>query len=154
NRQFALNPDIGLLIGTLTGTRPINDGAPPAGLDPTAWRIISAAVSELADGTVIADFYLPHQISCDFPGVRYVLPEPPPTFSVTAGCPNADGIAAVTVEASGGVPPYDVAVNGTYQSLGGPLQLGAGTYSIKVRDAENTETSAQSVTVATPITFG
>jgi hypothetical protein len=153
---LARNPDISFLIGSLTGRTPIVGGNRPVrGLDDAAAKIIAAAVGELSDATVIADFFLPYRVSCDCPGIQYVLPKPTPKLTVKVGCANADGIATVTVEATGGVAPYDIAIDETgYQALNSPLQLKAGSHSLTVRDADGTETAAQSITVAPPIAFG
>jgi len=154
NRSFAQNPDIGLLIGSLTGKIPIVN-IPSLNLDDPSAQIISQAVGELGDGTVIADFYLPYRISGDVPGMEFVLPKTPPTFTVDMGCTGPDGNASVAIDVKGGVPPYDVAVdqNG-YQGLNGPLPLAAGTHSLKVRDAEGVESKSQSIPVPDPLTIG
>jgi hypothetical protein len=156
NHVLAQNPDISFVLGSLTGRIPIVGGdLPLRGLDDASSKIISAAVDELSDGTVIADFFLPYQVSCDCPGIQYVLPKLTPKFTVKVGCANADGMAPVTVEVTGGVGPYDIAVDQAgYQALAGPLQLQAGPHSLTVRDAEGTETAAQSITVAMPIAIG
>jgi hypothetical protein len=149
NRALIENPDVNVLIGTLTGKRPIFTTGGP---DDAATKIIATAVGELADGTVIADFFLPYRVSSDCPGVQYVLPKQSATFTTSVGCANSDGFAPVTIEAKGGVAPYDVSVDqGAFQALSGPLQLGAGVHSLVLRDAEGTETSERSITVAPPI---
>jgi hypothetical protein len=78
-----------------------------------------------------------------------------PTFVVSVACTAADGNATVTISAKGGVPPYDVAVDGNaYQALGGPFQLAAGSHSIMLRDTDGTETLAQTISVPPPIIIG
>src|SRR5262249_43296165 len=110
---------------------------------------------ELSAGTVIADFFLPYRVSCDCPGIQYVLPKLTPNFTVKVECTNPDGTATATVDVKGGVAPYDIAVDQVgYQALTGPLQLRAGTHALTVRDAEGTESAVQSITVAMPISFG
>lgn len=152
NRNLIANEDVSLLIGILTGKIPPTV-APAAG-DPAA-RIIASTVGNLANGTVIADFYLPYRVSCDGPCVQYVLPKVPPSFTVAAACTDAKGNASVTIDAKGGVPPYDVAVDGgAYQSLSGALQLAAGDHTVTLRDADGTETRARPVTIAQPLVIG
>jgi hypothetical protein len=156
NRALAENSDISLVINSLTGKIPIFDGnLVLPGLDEASTKIISTAVNELVDGTVIADFYLPYRVSCDCPGTQYVLPKHVPTFTTRVGCADPNGMASVTVEVKGGVAPYDISVDqGAYQALTGPLQLNGGTHSLVVRDADGTETSAKPVTVAAPLVIG
>lgn len=157
NRTLIANADVSLLIGALTGKIPIAVGpqtGAPAVNDPAA-QIIASTVGNLANGTVIADFYLPYRVSCDGPCVQYVLPRVAPTFTITAACTDANGIASVTIDAKGGVPPYDVAVDGgAYQALSGALQVAAGNHMIMLRDADGTETTAQPVTIAQPLVIG
>jgi hypothetical protein len=155
NRNLIANEDVNLLIGMLTGKVPITvapkGGAP---VDPAAGTI-GNAVSKLANGTVIADFYLPYRISCDGRCVQYVLPNAAPSFTVTAACTAANGDASVTVNAKGGVPPYDVAIDGgAYQALSGALSLAAGDHAIMLRGADGAETQAQTVTIAPPLVIG
>lgn len=157
NRNLIANADVSLVIGALTGKIPVSVGpqtGAPAVNDPAA-QIIGSAVGNLANGTVIADFYLPYRVSCDGPCVQYVLPRVPPTFTITAACTDANGNASVTIDAKGGVPPYDVAVDGgAYQALSGALQVAAGNHTIMLRDADGTETPAQPVTIAPPLVIG
>ena len=53
--------------------------------DPVS-AIIAKAVAELGDQAIIADFFLPYQISCDCPACQYVLPKPLPSFTTQVGC--------------------------------------------------------------------
>lgn len=156
NAVLTQNPDIALVIDTLVGRRPVFEAAVSGGGgdDPVS-KIIASTVTALADGTVIADFFLPYQISTDGPGMQFVLGKPAPSFSATVGCANAAGLASVTLKVKGGVPPYDVAIDQAgYEALPDAMLLAAGTHSLKVRDAEGVESTAQSVVVAEPITFG
>jgi hypothetical protein len=156
DRVLTQNPDIMLLMDSLIGEVPDRgNDLRLRTLGDAAAKIIAAAVGELPNGTVVADFFLPYRVSCDCPGTQYVLPRPMPKFNVKIGCANPDGIAPVTVEVTGGVAPYDIAVDGAgYQALSGLLSLQAGTHSLTVRDAEGTESAAQSITVPPPIVVG
>lgn len=155
DRGLASNPDISLVLGSLKGRKPIFDpNLPLHGLNEQASKIISTAVNELADGTVIADFFLPYLISSDYAAVQFVLANTPPRFSAEIGSPNADGFASVTVKATGGMAPYQIKIDKEdYKLLGEPLLLKAGLHTLTLRDAEGTESSSQSVTVAPPISF-
>jgi hypothetical protein len=160
NRNLIQNDDLHLVVDWLTGRTPvITPGTPPgqgagSDSDPAA-AIIGRAVGELEAGTVIADFFLPYRLSGSGPGIQYVLPQIPPTFTVAVGCTAPNGTASVSIDAKGGVPPYDVAADGgAYQPLGAPLSLTVGNHSVTLRDAVGAETPMQSFTVAPPLTIG
>jgi hypothetical protein len=153
NKLLAQNPDIEFVIGSLTGKIPIFEVNPPVhGLDDRATRIIASTVNGLADGTVIADFFLPYRISSDGAGVEFVLPKPVLTFTTQAMCTNENHLASVTVTVKGGVAPYEIAIDqNAYQALGQTLGLQAGTHRLKIRDAEGTEyTATFAITGGTP----
>ncbi|GAB3573328.1 hypothetical protein [Hymenobacter daeguensis] len=155
NAAFKDDPDVRLLLGALTG-----GAAPPIRLQlpglrgAAADKIIRQAVDELADGTIIADFYLPYLVSSGG-GVQFVLPKPPPTFTFTIGCTGADQQAAVTLAPAGGMPPYSYKTDdGTFQPLKGSFPLGAGEHQVVVRDAEASESAPQTVAVMGPLALG
>jgi len=156
NRNLAENADIHLLIGSLTGRIPMfGDKAPKLDVDDPASKVIGAAVDELADGTVIADFFLPYRIASDLPGIEFVLPKSAPSFKATAACTNADGVAAVTVTATGGTAPYDISIDKkAYQSLGDALSMTVGTHTLMIRDADSVESGEQTLVVSPAITIG
>ena len=138
NQLLSENPDIKLILGSLTGKRTLNVRKNRPGLDDAASKIIAAAVSDSSNGTVIADFFLPYKISSDYPGIEFVLPKIPPSVSATVDCTNSDGHASVEVSVKGGEPPYDVAIDdGNYDALGAALVLPTGAHILKVRDAED-----------------
>jgi hypothetical protein len=157
NRNLIQNDDLHLVVDWLTGRTPV---ATPPGHRPhtgsdTAAAIIGHAVDELDAGTVIADFFLPYRLSGTGPGIQYVLPKVPPTFTVAVGCTAPNGTASISINATGGVPPYDVAADGgAYQPLGAPLSLAVGNHSVTLRDAVGAETPMQSFTVAPPLIIG
>jgi len=156
NRALIENDDVSTLIGMLTGVSGFGGMSknPPQYGDPAA-QIIADAVGDLADGIVIADFFLPYQISCSCPGIQFVLPKFPPTFELMAGCTDAaTGQAAVAVDAKGGVPPYDVVVDGAaYAALASPILLATGDHTVKLRDADGTESAPQPITIAPPLSI-
>lgn len=62
-------------------------------------------------------------------------------------CASTDG--SITATASGGTEPYQYSLNGSsFQSNPEFVNLGAGEYSVAVRDANNCETSSATVTLA------
>jgi hypothetical protein len=150
NRNLSQDPDVSLLLGSLTGRIPLLEGRIPArGLDEPATRIIAAAVNELSHGTVIADFYLPYRISGDVPGMQFVLPKEVPNLAAKASCTNPDGIASVTVDARGGESPYDIAVD---EDAWKPLttttvSLSVGSHTLRIRDAAGTQSTAVAITI-------
>jgi len=156
NRALANNPDISFIIGSLTGRIPMFGArAPQRTVGDEASKIIAATVNELADGTVIADFFLPYKVSSDCPGVEFVLAKTPPSFNATADCTNAQGIATVTVAVKGGTAPFDVAVDqGAYEGLGETLSLPAGTHTLTIRDAEGLESTPRSLFIPPALTIG
>ena len=156
NQSFALNPDIGFVLGTLTGDVPLFDAnLPLQGLSAPASEIIAKAVSELPDGTVVADFFLPYLISPDYAAMQFVLPNTPPMFSADIGCPDAGGTATVTIKAKGGTAPYEINVDkGGYQALAETVALKSGAHTLTIRDAEGMESAMQTITIATPIVLG
>ena len=156
NRALIQNDDLSLVVNWLTGQGsgivPIGGGI--RGSDDPAQAIIDATVGALDTGTVIADFFLPYRLSSASPGIEYVLPKLPPVFTVTVGCTGADGNASVTVQATGGVPPYDYAIDGAaYQPLAGPMLVQEGDHGITLRDAAGTETPPRTFTVNLPISL-
>lgn len=160
NRNLIQSDDLHLVVDWLTGRTPVvTPGGPPgqgSGSEggPAA-AIIGRAVGELDAGTVIADFFLPYRLSSAGPGIQFVLPKVPPTFTVAVGCTAPNGTASVSIDAKGGVPPYDVAADGgAYQPLGAPLSLTVGNHSVTLRDAVGAETPMQSFTVVPPLAIG
>jgi hypothetical protein len=153
NKELAVNPDIRLLLGAFTGKAPdLTVNLPPKS---EADGIISQAVNELAEGTVIADFYLPYICCSDCSPIQFVLPKAPPAFSLQIGCSNANNQAEVTVTPEGGVAPYSVKVDDQdYAPIAGVLVLNAGAHTLTLRDQQGTESAPQTITIAKELTLG
>lgn len=148
NQALLQNPDIKLIIGSLTGNIPLAPKDTGVSSDDPAAKIITTTVSALTNGTVIADFFLPYRVCCGLPGIEYELPKIPPSISAKPGCTNSDGNCPVDVKVKGGVAPYDIAIdNGSYDALNPPVMLQAGTHTLKVRDAEGLESSPQTIVI-------
>ena len=65
-------------------------------------------------------------------------------------CNASNGIVTIT-SSSGGVGPYEYSINGgTYQSSGSFTNLGAGTYSINIKDANGCMVALASQTITVP----
>ncbi|MBD2766355.1 hypothetical protein IC235_00440 [Hymenobacter sp. BT664] len=148
NAAFRVDPDVRLVLSTLTGAAPDLRAVLPGKGGEDAAKIIRETVDGLADGTVIADFYLPYLFRAEG-GVQFVLPKSPPTFTVAVGCSNADQRAEVTLTPEGGMSPYSYKVDGgEFQPLRGSFLLAAGRHQLVIRDAEARESAPQPVVVA------
>lgn len=154
NEELSADPDVRLLLSKLTGSAPDRRVKLPGKGGVSASKIIQQTVDELADGTIIADFYLPYLVSGSG-GVQFVLPKPPPTFTVTIGCTNADQQAEITLAPEGGMPPYSYKTDeDEFQPLKGSFLLSAGEHQVVIRDAEASESAPQTVKVAGQLAFG
>jgi hypothetical protein len=152
-REIAADADVRLLFGAFTGKAPdLSISSPPrTGAD----SVIENAVSELVEGTVIADFYLPYLCCSDCSPVQFVLPKAPPNFSLAIGCTNANDQAEVTITAEGGLGPYSFKLDDQdYQPLGGVLELNAGQHALKIRDQEGVESAPQSISIDKHLALG
>jgi hypothetical protein len=118
---------------------------------------IAEAVTQLEAGTVIADFYLPYLCCSDCAPVQFVLPKIPPAVSVTnIACTDRDTQqAAVTVEMTGGVPPYFYKLNRALCFKPMPdlqiLMLNAGQNMLMISDSIGAESVPQCVSVPDPL---
>lgn len=154
NRELASNPDIRFLLGILTDQVP-DFGISTIVVGGNGTDIIDQAVNELADGTVIADFFLPYLCCSDCPPINYVLPAPPLGVAVQIGCTNADGFAEVTVTPQGGTASFTYQLNAEpFLPLTGNLLLETGTYTLVIRDSAGAESAQKSVIVPAQLTFG
>lgn len=121
-------------------------------------NIIAATVNDLADGTVIGDFYLPYLCCSDCAPIQFVLPKTPPTFTVVIGCTQTDQetpAAAVTITVKDGMPPYRIKIDGQdYQDLANPVLLSAGEHTLIIQDANNAVSAPQAVVIPEPLRVG
>ncbi|MCK6695756.1 MAG: hypothetical protein L6Q97_27085, partial [Thermoanaerobaculia bacterium] len=91
--------------------------------------IFISTVNGLADGTIIADFYLPYLCCSGCSPVQFVLPTPPLNFTVKINCIDESGKAPVTVTPLGGQEPYNLKVDGIFQAVS-PLALSPGAHTV------------------------
>ncbi|MCD2449923.1 hypothetical protein GO003_005930 [Methylicorpusculum oleiharenae] len=119
-------------------------------------KLVEAALLELQEGAVIADFYLPYLCCSDCAPVQFVLPKTPPVISVDIGCTNSDKLAEVLVSPKGGVTPYRIKLDEQdYTGFeGAPLLLSAGEHSLRIKDAEGIESAALAILIADPLMLG
>lgn len=121
----------------------------------TAEKIIAETVNEFADGTVIADFYLPYICCSDCSPIQYVMAKDPLNFSVNVGCTNADKGAKVIVTPWGGTPPYKIKINNEdFKDQTAELLLKTGKYTLILRDSEGTLSDSQQIEIVAPLTLG
>ncbi|QDA61592.1 hypothetical protein [Hymenobacter jejuensis] len=154
NRELVVNEDVRFIIGTLTGIAPNTTAVLPPNQNDEVEKVIAAAVNELVDGTVIADFFLPYICCSDCSPVQFVLPKAPPTFTVQIGCTNPNNEAEVTITPAGGMEPYSVKLDDQeYRPLTGAVLAGTGTHTLILRDAEAVETAPQTVVIAPQLTL-
>lgn len=145
NRLLARDPDVRLLLGSLTGKLP---GAVRLPSPDPADVIIGEAVGALAPGAVIADFFLPYLYSADHPAIQYVLPLPPLGLRVTLSCTNAAGNAEATLAPDGGLAPISYQLDGQpFAPLDGPVLVSAGPHTVSIRDSAGSASAPQAVTV-------
>ncbi|MFZ2405722.1 MAG: hypothetical protein WAW41_11335, partial [Methylobacter sp.] len=151
-QDVMLDPDLQLIFSELTTQLPLLNSSVSGIIQSTALdEIMDETINEFTDGTVIADFYLPYRFNADGQAIQFVLPKIPPTFTVKIGCANADG-ALVTVTPKGGLPPYSIKIDtGEYQLLGETLRLDSGEHTLRVRDAEDSESIQQTIKIASPL---
>lgn len=150
------DPDIQLLISEFSRQLPSGDITISKGdRFKTSEKIINETVNEFADGTVIADFYLPYICCSDCSPIQYVLPEDPLTFTSKAGCTNSDNNAEVKVTPLGGTAPYKIKINNDdLADLTESFTLTAGTYSLTLIDADGTVSAAQQLVIPEQILTG
>ncbi|MCB0550982.1 MAG: carboxypeptidase-like regulatory domain-containing protein, partial [Phaeodactylibacter sp.] len=145
---------------------PVRVGVALAGIRNREWLITTANITheldisgeiagpvgqpfpELRPGQVIADFYLPYLCCSDCQPVQFVLPKPPPGFAWRqAGCTTPNNTAPVIITPEGGTAPYQYTTDAgqSWQNLGdGPIDIADGA-SIRIRDAEGTESGTQQI---------
>lgn len=116
-----------------------------------ASQIINQTVNGLADGTVIADFFLPYLCCSDCSPVQYVLPTPPLGVDVRIGCTDERDQADITITPGEGTAPFTYQLDGK-ESEGLPaggitIKKGIGDYTLIVRDAAGRESAPQLLSV-------
>lgn len=155
NRTLASNPDIRLILGSLTGQVPDLRAEPPLADSSEANRIIDKAVDELIDGTVIADFFLPYLCCSDCSPIQYVLPAPSLGLAVQFGCTDENGTAEITVTPQGGTAPFTYQLDTQpFLELKGNLVLATGTHTLAIRDSLGAESAPKSLVVPARLTIG
>lgn len=89
--------------------------------------IISTGVASLANGTVIADFYLPYSCCSDCAPIQFVIQEPPPNQPPVARAGDDISIrlpeSVVTLDGTGSDDPDENIISYTWTYKSGPVQF-------------------------------
>jgi hypothetical protein len=153
--EYAEDDDMKVLFGALTGRIP--DFNRFRGSISAADKIIDATVEQLADGNVIADFFLPYLCCPGCQSVQFVLPKNPPTFTIEMECTDpATKTAEATVTPKGGEGHYTYQLDDSdvFIPLTGKLVLPAGAHTLVIQDSAGTESAPRSFTVPEPLMIG
>lgn len=143
--QLAEDPDVREVFRVLTGNVLISR-VPPT---KTNTEIYLDAVSQLGDGTVIADFFLPYQCCSDCPPIHYQLPSARLRVSANKGCTNSDGFADVEITTEGASGSLSVQVDGgAFDELSGTVTLAVGDHTLVVGDATGNESSPVEISIS------
>ena len=151
-----VDPDIQLILSEMTKQIVKPDFEIGKGIRvKTAEKIIAETVNEFADGTVIADFYLPYICCSDCSPIQYIMAKDPLNFSVNIGCNSSDKGAKVIVTPWGGTAPYKLKINNEdFKDLTAELLLTTGKYTLILRDSEGTLSDSQQIEIVSPLTLG
>lgn len=108
--------------------------------------IASAGVASLANGTVIADFYLPYICCSDCAPIQFVIQEPPPNKPPVARAGDDISLRlpddTVTLDGEGSTDPDEDIVSYSWAYKSGPAQFNIespATVSTNVKDLEEGE---------------
>lgn len=151
DNRYAGDADVQILISALADN---TAGVVTPGPAAFASTPIADFANEIANGTVIADFFLPYR--CGGEGcIQYVLPLPPLGLSVALGCTDEKGNATATLTPEGGMQPVSYQLDGQpYKKLDGPVTLSAGDHTIAIRDSAGSESAQQQLTVPSALRLG
>ena len=145
DNRYAGDADVQILISALA-----DEGAGFAAAGPAAFAATPIAdfADGIANGTVVADFFLPYRCGGDGSAIQYVLPQPPLGLSIALGCTDAKGVASATLTPEGGMQPISYQLDGQpYKKLDGPIALAVGEHTLVIRDSAGAESAPQQVTV-------
>lgn len=146
------NADFQLIYEKITG-RDLAESFPAHSGSKTD-SILDKTVTEIKDGIVVADFFLPYLCCSDVMPIQYVLPVPPLGLSINLGCTLASGIAEATLLPQGGKTPFTYQLdNQVFKTLQGTIQLSVGPHSVVIRDSAGAESVPQSFTVPGALTI-
>ena len=149
--QLAEDPDLQFVYQIFTG----NLLVPKLPVSNVTDGVYLDTIAKLADGTVIADFFLPYECCSDCAPIEYRLPSARLRVSAGKACTNSDGIAEVTLTTEGASGSLSAQVDGgAFEELTGTLLLDAGDHTIVVRDDTGNESSPVEITIPAQLLIG
>lgn len=120
-----------------------------------ASQIINQTVNDgLADGTVIADFFLPYLCCSDCSPVQYVLPTPPLGVDVRIGCTDERDQADITITTGEGTAPFTYQLDGKESEelpADGIITMGTGDHTLIVQDSTGRESVRRMLSIPLPL---
>jgi len=151
-----IDPDIKLIINEMSKNITKPDFELIKGIrEKSAEKIIAETVNEFADGTVVADFYLPYICCSDCSPIQYIFPKDPVTFTTRIECTNPKNQAKVVVTPLGGTEPYKIKINNEdFVELKQDFLLAAGKYSLTLRDSEGTLSDTREIDIPANLSLG
>jgi hypothetical protein len=149
--KLAEDPDLQLVYKIITGKLLVSKTA----VSRVAVDVYHEAIAKMADGTVIADFFLPYECCSDCAPIQYTLPSARLRVTASKTCTNVDGFAEVTLTTEGATGSLSAQVDeGAFVEMAGPLLLGVGEHTIVVRDATGNESSPVEITIPPQLVIG
>jgi hypothetical protein len=149
--QLAEDPDLQLVYQIFTG----NLLVPRPNVSKVAEDVYLDTIAKMADGTVIADFFLPYECCSDCAPIEYRLPSARLRVSTSKGCTNSDGFAEVTLTTEGASGSLSAQVDGgAFEEMTGALLLDVGDHTIVVRDTIGNESSPVEISIPPQLVIG
>lgn len=149
--ELAKDPDLQLVYQIVTG----NLLVPRPAVSKVAQDVYLETIAKMADGTVIADFFLPYECCADCAPIEYQLPSARLRVSTSKGCTNSDGFAEVTLTTEGASGSLSAQVDGgAFEEMTGALLLDVGDHTIVVRDATGNESSPVEISIPPQLLIG
>ena len=149
--ELANDPDLQAVYQIVTGNVLVHK--PP--VSKVAQDVYLETIAKLADGTVIADFFLPYECCSDCAPIEYRLPSARLRVSTSKACTNVDGFAEVTLTTEGASGSLSAQVDeGAFEELTGTLLLDVGEHTIVVRDAAGNESSPVEISIPPQLVIG
>ena len=150
-RDLAKDPDLQEIYRAVMG-RTLVPKATGTGKAP---KIYLAAVRELTEGAVVADFFLPYQCCSHCSPIQYTLPQVRLRMDVSLACTDANGQAEATVSVEGASGAVSVKVDDqAFRPLTGSVVLTVGEHTLTARDSAGVETEPTTVAVPPALVIG
>jgi hypothetical protein len=149
--ELAEDPDAQLVYEIFTG----NMLVPQVTVSKVAEDVYLDTIAKMADGTVIADFFLPYECCSDCAPIQYTLPSARLRVTASKTCTNSDGFAEVTLTTEGAGGSLSAQVDGgAFGEMTGTLLLDVGDHTIVVRDSTGNESTPVEITIPPQLVIG